>query len=88
MCNWRTLNNNINTLHKRCLPIIHNDELLKFQQLHDKNKSVSIQGRNKQPLPTGMFKVSEGLVPDIFASIFKGHVRYKTIFCYKVAFDL
>ena len=42
MCHSRTINNKINKLHKRCLPIIYNDKKSSFKELLETDKSVPI----------------------------------------------
>ena len=42
MCHSRTVNNKINKLHKRCLPIIYNDKKSSFKELLETDKSVPI----------------------------------------------
>ena len=66
MCHNRTNNRKINRLHKRCLRIIYNDKQSSFIELLEKDNSVSIHQRNLQVLAIEMFKVSNGLSPDIF----------------------
>ena len=43
MCHNRTYNNKINGLHERCLQVIHNDKHSSFEDLLEKDNSVSIQ---------------------------------------------
>ena len=71
MCHSRTLNNEINTLHERCLRIVYNDKLSSFQNLLDQDRSVSVHTRNLQALAIEMYKVSKGIAPKIFADIFR-----------------
>ena len=78
MCHSRTLNNEINTLHERCLRIVYNDKLSSFQNLLDQDRYVSVHTRNLQTLAIEMYKVSKGNVPKIFADIFScnSHANY------------
>ena len=57
MCHNRMLNNRINRLHERCLRIIYNDKHTSFEELLEKDKSVSIHQKNLQVLATEMFKI-------------------------------
>ena len=50
MCHSRSLSYKINTLQKRCLRLIYNDKQLTFEELLEKNDSVSIDIRNLQTL--------------------------------------
>ena len=54
ICHGRALNNKINRLHERCLPIIYNDKTSTFEELLEKNDSVSISYRNLQALAIEM----------------------------------
>lgn len=64
------LNNKINAPHEKCLQIIYNDKQSPFQDHFDKGKSVSIHNRNLQTIATKMFKVTKGLIPYIYSSVF------------------
>ena len=46
MCHSRAKINEISRLHERCLKIIYNDKVSTFEQLLEKNTSVSIHARN------------------------------------------
>ena len=50
MCHNRTINNQINRLHERCLRIIYNDNKSSFQELLYKNKGVTIHIKNARAL--------------------------------------
>ena len=54
ICHSRTNNNKINRLHERCLRIVYNDKESSFNDLLEKDGSVSIQMRNTQILATEM----------------------------------
>ena len=53
----RTLNNKINKLHERALRIVYTDEHLTFQELLDKDNSVTIHHKNLQRLVVEMYKI-------------------------------
>ena len=57
MCYGRALNNKINRLHERCLRLIYNDKQLTFEELLEKDDSVSIHIRNLQTLAIEMYKL-------------------------------
>ena len=57
MCSKRALNHKINRLHKRCLQITHSNKKPSFDELLDKDESVSIHHQNIQKLGIEMFKV-------------------------------
>ena len=71
MCHSRANNSKINRLHERCLRIIYSDKKSSFEQLLEKDKSVSIHTRNLQFLATEMYKVKEGLSPSIVTELFE-----------------
>ena len=71
MCHSRALNNKIKILHERCLRIIYNDKTSTFKELLEKDNSVSIHYRNIQALAIGMYKVANGMAPEIINEIFQ-----------------
>ena len=76
MCYNRSLNHKINRLHERCLRIIYSDKKSSFDELLDKDESVSIHHQNIQKLGIEMFKVLNGENPQIVNEIF--HIRDET----------
>ena len=64
-CHSRANNSKINRLHERCLRIIYSDKHSLFEELLEKDGSVSIHQRNLQLLATEMYKVRKGLSPAI-----------------------
>ena len=70
MFHSRRLNNKINSIHDRALRITYQDHKSTFQELLNKDDSVSIHHRNFQVLATEMFKIHRGLSPDILREIF------------------
>ena len=67
----RSLNNRINSIHERALRVTYGDKTSTFQQLLEKDNSVSIHHRNLQTLATEKFKISNNLSPDIVKEIFQ-----------------
>ena len=67
----RALNNKINRLHERCLRIIHNHKTSTFKELLEKDNSVSIHYTNIQAVPTEMYKVANGMSPELMNEIFQ-----------------
>ena len=65
MCHSRALNNKINRLHERCLRIIYNDKTSTLRSTLGKDNSVSIHYRNVQALAIEMYKVANGMSPEI-----------------------
>ena len=70
MFHSRRLNNKINSIHERALRITYQDHISTFEELLNKDNSVSIHHRNLQALATEMLKIHWGLSPDILRQIF------------------
>ena len=70
---WHSHVNNkkINKLHKRCLRIVYNDKQSSFNELLEKDGSVSIHIRNIQIPATEMYKLINNLSPPIMNRVFK-----------------
>ena len=66
----RTLNNRINRIQERALRIVYNDRISKFNELLEKDKYVTIHSRNLQILATELYKVRNGLAPQIMNNVF------------------
>ena len=71
MCHSRALNNKINGLQDRCLRLLYNDKQLTFEELLEKDDSVSIHIRNLQTLATEMYKVIKGDSTETMKEIFR-----------------
>ena len=71
MFHSRTLNDKINKLHERTLRLVYKDDNLTFQQLLEKDKSVTIHERNIQKLAIEMYKVKNNLSPLPLQELFK-----------------
>ena len=67
----RNLRKKIKGLHERCLRIIYN-KIFNFEEIIEKDNSVSIQHRNIQTLVIEMYKITNGLPPEIMNEIFQG----------------
>ena len=70
MFHSRKLNNKINKLHERCLRIVYNDSISSYEELLESDNSVSIHIRNLQALAIELYKVVNGLSPDIMKDVF------------------
>ena len=66
----RRLNNKINSIHERALGITYQDDTSTFQELLNKDNSVSIHHRKLQVLATEMFKIQRSLSPEILRETF------------------
>ena len=69
MFHSRTLNNRINRIHERALRIVYKDNDLSFDQLLCKDGSVTIHDRNIHTLATEMYKIINGLAPEIMKQV-------------------
>ena len=77
MFHSRKLNNVINRIHERALRIVYKDHNSTFQELLNKDDSVSIHHRNLQKLVIEMYKVKNNLSHSIMNNIFeKRHNPY------------
>ena len=72
MCHSRNNNRKINMLHERCLRIIYNDRQSSFDELLNKDSSVSIHLRNIQRLAIEMFKFYNGLSLPLMLKVKRG----------------
>ena len=70
MCHSRSMNSRINRLHETCLRIIYSDKSSSFEELLQKDESVTIHVKNIQKLATEMFKVFKNLTPPVVADLF------------------
>ena len=61
MFHSRSLNNKINRIHKRLLRITYNDKSSSFQNLLEKDNSVTIHDKNIKILATETYKFLQGL---------------------------
>ena len=70
MFHSRSLNNKINRIHKRALRLVYQNNL-SFSQLLDLGNSVTVHQKNLQVLVTEIYKVKNGIAPDIMNDIFE-----------------
>ena len=61
----KTLNNWINSLHKRAVWLVYNDLKLLFHQLLEKVNSATVYQCNLQTLAIEIFKVYNNIAPEI-----------------------
>ena len=69
MFHSRLINNKINMLNERCLRIVYSDNQSTFEELLEKD-TVSVHQRNLQFLATELYKVLNGLSPDLMKDVF------------------
>ena len=70
MCHSRILNNRINNIHLRALRIVYQDKKSSFEELLQKDNSVSVHLKILQYLATEIFIVKNGLSPIIMNEVF------------------
>ena len=75
MFSSRTLNNKINRLHERALRVVYKNDDLTFQNLLEKDNSMTVHDRNLQKLCVEMFKVKHGMSPPPVQELFKAKVN-------------
>ena len=72
MFHSRTVNQRINKIHERALKLVYcNDRQLSFENLLQKDNTVSIHQRNLQALALEVFKVKNGYSPQILTDNFE-----------------
>ena len=78
MFHSRNLNNRINKIHERSLRIVYNDKISSFEELRNRDNSFTIHERNIQALAIELYKVVNGLTPEIMKLVFplKENMRY------------
>ena len=69
----RQINNKINNLHYRALRIIYFDKISSFEELLEKDGTVSVHHRNLQFLVIEMYKVFNGIAPPFMEDVFQRH---------------
>ena len=70
MFHSRENNNKIKHFHEICQRLIHNDKLFSYEELLEKNGSVSIHHKNIQSLATERFQIKYGQPSEIVSDIF------------------
>ena len=70
MFHSRKLNEITNHIHERALRIVYKDFNPSFQELLIKDNSLNIHHRNLQKLVTEIFKVKNGLSPELMNDVF------------------
>ena len=70
MFHSRDINKKINRIHERALRITYNNKSSSFQDLLDKDNSVTIHHRNIRTLTIETFKVLHGLSPPLLNEVF------------------
>ena len=73
MFHSRNLNNKINRIHELALKLFYQNNLT-FSELLDLDNSVTVHQKNVPVLVTEIYKVKNGIAPEIMKEIF----NYKT----------
>ena len=71
MFHSRALNNKINSVHERALRITYSDSKSTFEELLNKDNSVSVHHSNLQVLAIKMFKIKNNMAPEFLNEIFQ-----------------
>ena len=61
----------MNKLYERALWLAYDDRQSTFEELHNIDKSITINHRNLQVLATELFKVHHGLTSELMNNIFR-----------------
>ena len=73
----KSINNKINNLHERALKLIYCDHSSSFQELLQRDNSVTIPEKNIQALAIMMYKVVNNIAPTIVSELFSfSNVNY------------
>ena len=78
MFHSRKLNNRINKIHERSRRIVYDDSKSTFRELLNKDNSFTIHERNIQTLVIELYKVVNGISPQLISQVFplKKSVKY------------
>ena len=71
MCHSRKRYHEINRLHEKCLRIIYNDRRSSYEELLSKDDSVFMHHKNLQKFVIEIYKVVNGLCPEIMNEFFQ-----------------
>ena len=66
----KSINNRINSLHEKALRLIYCDHSSNFQELLQRDNSVTIHQKNIQALTVLMYKVTNNIAPTIVSELF------------------
>ena len=70
MFHSRNLNNKINRIHEQALRLVYQNNL-SFSELLNLDNSLTVQQKNLQRLVTEIYKVKNGIAPEIMKEIFE-----------------
>ena len=75
MYHSRKFYHKINRLHEKCLGIIHNDKTSSYEELLSKDGTVSMDHNNLQKLVIEIYKIVNGLCPEIMNAVFQFQIQ-------------
>ena len=75
MFHSRKLNERINHIHEKALRIVYKNFNSSFQELLIENDSLNIHHRGLQKLVTEIFKIKNGLSPELMNDVFDVYRR-------------
>ena len=80
MFHSRNLNNKINRVHENCLHIVYDKNTSSYEEVLEIDNSVSVHHRNIQILATELYKIVNGLSPNIIKDVFplNNNLSYNT----------
>ena len=84
MFHSRTLNNRINKIHERALRIVYNDLKSSFDELLSRDGSFKVHERNIQTMAIELYKVFNGISPEIMNEVFQ--LKESNLYCSKYPF--
>ena len=79
------MNNRINMIQERALRIVYKDEISSFDELLQRDNSFTIHEINIQSLGIEIYKVINGISPEIMKEVFqlKENLKYCSKFPFK-----
>ena len=89
MLHSRCNNNKIKHLHERCLRLIYCDKTSSYEELLEKDGSVSIHHRNIKSLAIEMYKVkntASTIAGNIFATMPENHYNLRNYNDFRIPF--
>ena len=75
MCHSGKRYHKVNRLHEKCLRIIYNDKTSSYEELLCKDGSVSMHHKNLQKPVIEIYKVADGLCPEIMNEVFQFQIQ-------------
>ena len=75
MYHSRNLYHKSNRLHEKCPRIIYNDKASSYEELLSEGGSVSMHHKNLRKLVIEIYKVANGLCPEIMNEVFQFQIQ-------------